>query len=87
MEKEKIKAMVTKTVMWSVKNHWLMLVLILGLQYISGDAIGGDKKWLEITGYQNWRIIHEINSKLILIVTGLLALEKGYLFLLRSRKI
>ena len=87
MEKEKIKAMVTKTVMWSVKNHWLMLVLILGLQYISGEAIGGDKKWLEITGYQNWRIIHELNSKLILIVTGLLALEKGYLFLLRSRKI
>lgn len=79
--------MVTKTVMWSVKNHWLMLVLILGLQYISGEAIGGDKKWLEITGYQNWRMIHELNSKLILIVTGLLALEKGYLFLLRSRKI
>jgi len=73
--------------MWSVKNHWLMLVLILGLQYISGEAIGGDKKWLEITGYQNWRMIHELNSKLILIVTGLLALEKGYLFLLRSRKI
>lgn len=87
MEKEKIKAMVTKTVMWSVKNHWLMLVLILGLQYISGEAIGRDKKWLEITGYQNWRMIHELNSKLILIVTGLLALEKGYLFLLRSRKI
>ncbi|GEM_PF-2907218 len=87
MEKEKIKAMVTKTVMWSVKNHWLMLVLILGLQYISGEAIGGDKKWLEITGYQNWRMIHELNSKLILVVTGLLALEKGYLFLLRSRKI
>lgn len=87
MEKEKIKAMVTKMVMWSVKNHWLMLVLILGLQYISGEAIGGDKKWLEITGYQNWRMIHEINSKLILVVTGLLALEKGYLFLLRSRKI
>lgn len=87
MEKVKIKAMVTKTVMWSVKNHWLMLVLILGLQYISGEAIGGDKKWLEITGYQNWRMIHELNSKLILIVTGLLALEKGYLFLLRSRKI
>lgn len=87
MEKEKIKATVTKTVMWSVKNHWLMLVLILGLQYISGEAIGGDKKWLEITGYQNWRMIHELNSKLILIVTGLLALEKGYLFLLRSRKI
>lgn len=87
MEKEKIKAMVTKMVMWSVKNHWLMLVLILGLQYISGEAIGGDKKWLEITGYQNWRMIHELNSKLILIVTGLLALEKGYLFLLRSRKI
>ncbi len=87
MEKEKIKAMVTKTVMWSVKNHWLMLVLILGLQYISGEAIGGDRKWLEITGYQNWRMIHELNSKLILIVTGLLALEKGYLFLLRSRKI
>lgn len=87
MEKVKIKAMVTKMVMWSVKNHWLMLVLILGLQYISGEAIGGDKKWLEITGYQNWRMIHELNSKLILIVTGLLALEKGYLFLLRSRKI
>lgn len=87
MEKEKIKAMVTKMVMWSVKNHWLMLVLILGLQYISGEAIGGDKKWLEITGYQNWRMIHELNSKLILVVTGLLALEKGYLFLLRSRKI
>jgi hypothetical protein len=87
MEKEKIKATVTKTVMWSVKNHWLMLVLILGLQYISGEAIGGDKKWLEITGYQNWRMIHELNSKLILVVTGLLALEKGYLFLLRSRKI
>lgn len=87
MEKEKIKAMVTKTVMWSVKNHWLMLVLILGLQYISGEAIGGDKKWLEITGYQNWRMIHELNSKLILVVTGLLALEKGYLFLLRSRKV
>lgn len=87
MEKEKIKTMVTKTVMWSVKNHWLMLVLILGLQYISGEAMGGDKKWLEITGYQNWRMIHELNSKLILIVTGLLALEKGYLFLLRSRKI
>lgn len=87
MEKEKIKAMVTKMVMWSVKNHWLMLVLILGLQYISGEAIGGDKKWLEITGYQNWRMIHELNSKLILIVTGLLALEKGYLFLLRSRKV
>ena len=87
MEKEKIKAMVTKMVMWSVKNHWLMLVLILGLQYISGEAIGGDKKWLEITGYQNWRMIHELNSKLILIVTGLLALEKGYLSLLRSRKV
>ncbi|QHO63439.1 hypothetical protein [Candidatus Chazhemtobacterium aquaticus] len=87
MEREKIKAMITKMVMWSVKNHWLMLVLILGLQYISGEAIGGDKKWLEITGYQNWRMIHELNSKLILIVTGLLALEKGYLFLLRSRKI
>ena len=87
MEKEKIKAMVTKMVMWSVKNHWLMLVLILGLQYISGEAIGGDKKWLEITGYQNWRMIHELNSKLILVVTGLLALEKGYLFLLRSRKV
>jgi len=87
MEKEKIKTMVTKMVMLSVKNHWLMLVLILGLQYISGEAIGGDRKWLEITGYQNWRMIHELNSKLILIVTGLLALEKGYLFLLRSRKI
>ena len=87
MEKSNLKAIVTKIVMWSVKNHWLMLVLILGLQYISGEAIGGDRKWLEITGYQNWRMIHELNSKLILIVTGLLALEKGYLYLLRRRKI
>ena len=87
MEKSNLKAMVTKMVMWSVKNHWLMLVLMLGLQYVSGEAIGGDRKWLEIAGYGNWRMIHELNSKLILIVTGLLALEKGYLFLLRNRKI
>ena len=87
MEWQRLKPQVTKWVMWSIKNHWMWLVVILGLQYISGEAIGGSRRLLAVMEYPRWLTIHELNSKLILIVVTGLAIEKGYLWLIRRGRI
>lgn len=80
---KKYKLSVNKFVMWTVKQHWLWLVIILGLQYISGQVMSGEDKPI-ILSYSQYRLIHIWNAKLIVLLTIGLAGQKLYLWLSRK---
>lgn len=80
-----IKPYVNKGVMWSIKNHWLILAVMVGLQYVTGKIISGD--WKSGANLNMLLRIHELNGLMIFTAAGLLTAEKLWLWLLRKGKI
>ena len=69
--------MLQKLVLFSVKNHWLFLVIILGLQWFTGQYM-----YLPLA-----KSIHNLNSKIIVIFVIGLTFDKLYLWLKSNGKI
>ena len=69
--------MLQKLVLWSINNHWIFLLIILGSQWLTGQFMS-----LPLA-----RTIHNLNSKVIVILTLGLAFDKLYLWLKSKGKI
>lgn len=82
----KLKARITKLVMFSIKNHWSILVILAVLQFITGKQMAGSVDLLPVS-YKLLSKIHDILGILFLIVAITLSLEKFYLYLLSKKKI
>lgn len=81
----KIKPNLTKIVMWSVKKHWLILVVLIGGQYLTGKGLADPS--LTSISYDRLFGLHSFGGNLILIAAIFLGLEKIYLWLMRTGKI
>ena len=79
-----LKKKLTPLVMWSIKNHWIFLVLLIGLQYLTGEQMTEPKAFIPLSAPMALQI-HSILGKLILIGTAALFLDKMYLLWLRRR--
>ena len=79
---KRYKPTITKLVMWSVKNHWLLLVVAIGAQYLIGKAMVNPNLDIPLS-YDNLLSIHSWLGNLILVVAVFLGIEKIYLWLLR----
>lgn len=84
---QKIKPLITRFVMFCIKNHWLVLVAMIAMQYLTGSYLA--KPWEFPVKLDRGLVlaIHSLGGKLFLIAGGLLAVEKIYLFLLKKNKI
>ncbi|MBI5356734.1 hypothetical protein HZB78_03925 [Candidatus Collierbacteria bacterium] len=84
---QKIKPSITKFVMFCIKKHWLILVAMIGVQYLTGSILA--KPWEFSVQLDRGLVlaIHSLGGKLFLITGGLLAVEKIYLYLLKKNKI
>lgn len=77
-----------KWVMWSVRNHWLWMVVIVGLQWLTGHVLNGDLVFVAgIFSFATWRQIHLVNSWVIVGTVGVMAAEKLFLWMSRSGRI
>jgi hypothetical protein len=84
---EKLKPTLNKIVTFSIKNHGLFLIIILFLQWLTGQIMGEPNQWGFLLPHQTARTIHNLLSKVIVITTIGLALDKLYLYLKRKGKI
>ena len=73
--------------MFCVKNHWLILVVMIGVQYITGNILSEPNELPVNLDRGLVLAIHSLGGKLFLIVGTLLAVEKIYLMLLRKNKV
>lgn len=62
---------------WTVKHHWIFLLIIFGLQWWTGENI--QLPWA--------RQVHSFNAKVILIALIFMAINKLWLELKRRGKI
>jgi hypothetical protein len=83
---KKIKPKVSRLVLFSIQNHWLILVVTVVILFVSGEAMVEPKEWLELNR-RSLFTVHAVSAKFLLVATGLLGLEKIYLYLLRKQKI
>ncbi len=84
---QKIKPKVTRFVMFCITNHWLVLVALIGVQYLTGNMLSEVNEFPVDLDRGLVLAIHSLGGKLFLITGGLLAVEKIYLFLLKKNKI
>jgi len=73
--------------MFCIKNHWLILVVMIGVQYITGNILSKQGEFPVNLDRKLVLAIHSLGGKLFLIAGGLLAAEKIYLYLLKKNKI
>lgn len=84
---QKIKPSITKFVMFCIKNHWLILVAMIAVQYLTGNMLSEANEFPVNLDRGLVLAIHSLGGKLFLITGGLLAVEKIYLYLLKKNKI
>lgn len=84
---QKIKPSITGFVMFCIKNHWLVLVAMIAVQYLTGKMLSSPNEFPLNLDRGLVLAIHSLGGKLFLIAGGLLAVEKIYLFLLKKSKI
>lgn len=84
---QKIKPKVTRFVMFCIKNHWLILVAMIAVQYLTGNMLSESNEFPVDLDRGLVLAIHSWGGKLFLITGGFLAVEKIYLFLLKKNKI
>jgi hypothetical protein len=83
---DKVKSFINRAVMWSIKNHWIFLIILVGVQSLTGSAMVDPKPWIPFS--QNLLFtLHSFLGKLIFVLAIGLTLEKLYLWLLRRGKI
>jgi len=73
--------------MFCIKQHWLLLVLMIGVQYLTGNMLAEANEFPINLDRGLVLAIHSLGGKLFLIAGGLLAVEKIYLYLLKKNKI
>ncbi len=73
-------------VVWSIKNHWILLVTVVGMQYLTGKMM---TEWGIPFGLSVSTVLefHEFNGGMIMLLAVGLSLEKGYLWLKRKGKV
>jgi len=74
-----------KRVLQLTKNHWLLLAILIGVQYLTGEQMVEPKNYLLLSP-ATALLIHNFNSKLILIVVGVMGVAGVYLKILRRTK-
>ena len=72
--------------MFSIKNHWLILVVMIGVQYLTGNMLAEAEFPINLDRGLVLAI-HSLGGKLFLIAGALLAVEKIYLILLKKNKV
>lgn len=82
-----MKKIIQKTVLWSIKNHWLFLILIIFAMWFTGEVMSGHPEWGAIISRRNARALHNFVSKIVILSVIGLALDKLYLFLKTKGKI
>lgn len=84
---QKIKPSITRFVMFCIKNHWLILVVMIGVQYLTGNMLAEANEFSINLDRGLVLTIHSWGGKLFLIAGTLLAVEKIYLILLKKNKV
>lgn len=84
---QKIKPSITKFVMFCIKQHWLLLLLMIGVQYTTGNILAEPGEFPVNLDRGLVLAIHSLGGKLFLITGALLAFEKIYLYLLKKNQI
>lgn len=77
---------IRRLISFLIKNHYLTLTIVIGLQYLSGKTMAGDfPSLLKVVPYQTVSTIHQFLGFLLLAATILLFLSKMYLLILQKR--
>lgn len=82
----KFKPSANKLVMWSIKNHWIFLIVLVGIQYLTGQELADSGFWIPFNREVVFRV-HSFLGTVILIFAILLVLQKLYLWLMRTGKV
>ncbi len=72
---------------WTIKHHWIFLLAIFGLQWLTGEAMVYPKQWGWLMDARLARQLHALNSQVILWVLIYMAGNKLWLYLKRKGKI
>lgn len=83
---KRIKPSVTKLVMWSVKKHWVFLVVLMGMQFVTGKQLTDEWVFFNFERGLVFRVHSFLGFLLLLAAIGL-AIEKLYLWLLRKGRL
>ena len=73
--------------MFCIKNHWLVLVIMIGVQYLTGSILSEPYEFPINFDRKLVLAIHSLGGKLFLATGVLLAVEKIYLILLKKNKV
>lgn len=74
------KLWLDRLVVWSIKNHWMFLITMVGVQYLTGTSLATGSEPLGIN-FGIVRVVHYWNGRLIGFLALILLVEKGYLWL------
>jgi hypothetical protein len=72
---------------WTVKHHWIFLLLIFGLQWLTGEVMSNPKTWMWLMNGRLARQLHALNGQVIFWVLIYMAVNKLWLSLKRKGKI
>ena len=72
---------------WTIKFHWLFLLVIFGGQWLTGQIISEPEEWGWIMDFRLAQQFHSLNGKLIFIALIYMAANKLWLELKRRGKI
>ena len=81
----RVKPLLSRFVLWSIKNHWLLLILVISLQFVSGKILSGA---LAVNlPRPTVFAIHSTLGLLIFIIAILMTLAKLFLWLMKKGKL
>lgn len=72
---------------WTIRYHWIFLLSIFGLQWLTGEIMSEPEEWGWLLNPRLARQIHGLNGKLIFIALIYMAGNKLWLELKRKGKI
>jgi hypothetical protein len=72
---------------WTIKHHWLFLLAIFGLQWLTGQVMADPKDWGWVMNSSLARRLHILNSQVIAWLLIYMAANKLWLYLKRKGKI
>lgn len=72
---------------WTIKYHWIFLLVIFGTQWLTGEIMSESEKWGWLLNPRLARQIHSLNGKMVLAALVFMAANKFWLVLKRREKI
>jgi len=72
---------------WTIKHHWIFLLLIIGLQWLTGTIMQKPTQYLWLMDAELARRLHILNSQLIFYLLIYMAFNKLWLWLKRAGKV